>query len=100
MAILALLVALLVGAVTAKRISAPISRVIQAAQLIASGDYAITCYLRKKFSNNTLFYRIQRNMISLNRDQSMESGFGLLDTEIIELGQKNLELRNDYRLIL
>jgi AcrR family transcriptional regulator len=42
-------------------------------------------------------YRIQ-NMISLSRDQSMESGIGMLETEIIELGQKSSELRNDLPL--
>ncbi|MGE5583519.1 MAG: sensor histidine kinase [Bacillota bacterium] len=38
-AILALLIALIVGSFTAKRISAPIARVINAAQQIADGDY-------------------------------------------------------------
>jgi AcrR family transcriptional regulator len=44
-------------------------------------------------------YRIQ-NMISLSRDENIESGMGLLGTEIIELGQKDNEIRNDMPLDL
>jgi two-component system sensor histidine kinase BaeS len=40
-AVLALIMALIVGAVTAKRISSPIAQVIGAAQLIADGDYEV-----------------------------------------------------------
>jgi AcrR family transcriptional regulator len=39
-------------------------------------------------------YRIQ-NMLSLSRDESTESGFGLLGTEIIRLGQSSGEIRSD-----
>ncbi|MGE5583813.1 MAG: TetR/AcrR family transcriptional regulator [Bacillota bacterium] len=51
----------------------------------------------KEIFEKYFVYRIQ-NMISLSRDQSTESGLGLLETELIELGQKGAELRNDLPL--
>ena len=51
----------------------------------------------KEIFEKYFVYRIQ-NMISLSRDQSMDSGIELLGTEIIELGQQSLELRTDLPL--
>jgi AcrR family transcriptional regulator len=53
-------------------------------------------------SENEIFekyfvYRIQ-NMLSLQQDEKMESGFRRLGTEIIILGQNSGELRNDLPL--
>ena len=49
---------------------------------------------QKEIFEKYFVYRIQ-NMISLSQDEGIESGFGLLGTEIIELGQKSAEIRND-----
>lgn len=42
-------------------------------------------------------YRI-RMMISLRQEESVKSGFGLLGSEIIKLGQKSGEIRSDLTL--
>lgn len=46
-----------------------------------------------------LVYQI-RNMIALHPDESEKSGIKLLATEIIQLGQKSTEIRNDLPLDL
>lgn len=46
-----------------------------------------------------LVYRI-RNMIALHPDESEKSGIKLLATEIIQLGQKSTEIRNDLPMDL
>jgi signal transduction histidine kinase len=71
-AILTLLLALLVGVVTAKRISSPISRVIQAAQLIASGNYAIKCYQKDNIKEiNQLNAAINELASTLQKQESL-----------------------------
>jgi len=48
----------------------------------------------KEIFERFFVYRVQ-NMLSLSRDPDTESGIGLLGIEIVRLGQKNLELRDD-----
>lgn len=42
-------------------------------------------------------YRV-RNMVSLRQEETAKSGFALLGSEIIQLGQKNGEIRSDLTL--
>ncbi|TCL76863.1 TetR family transcriptional regulator [Hydrogenispora ethanolica] len=49
---------------------------------------------QKEIFEKYLIYQIQ-NMISLHPDAGVKSGFELLGSEIIELGQKNGEIRSD-----
>lgn len=49
---------------------------------------------QKEIFEKFLVYRMQ-NMVSFHQDESVKSGIHLLITEIIELGQKSSEIRND-----
>lgn len=53
----------------------------------------------KEIFEKYFIYRI-KNMIALRPDESEKSGIELLATEIIQLGQKNAEIRNDLPLDL
>lgn len=52
---------------------------------------------QKELFEKYLVYRMQ-NMVSFHQDDSVKSGFYLLGTEIIELGQKSGEIRDDLPL--
>jgi AcrR family transcriptional regulator len=52
---------------------------------------------QKEIFERYFVYRIQ-NMISLKQDESAQSGLYFLEIEIIELGQKNDEIRKDLPL--
>jgi AcrR family transcriptional regulator len=49
---------------------------------------------QKEIFEKYIIYRM-RNMVSFHLDESVKSGFHLLVAEIISLGQKNAEIRND-----
>ncbi len=65
------------------------SRVTQTLNELMQGVQAQKDIFEKYF-----IYRIQ-NMISLQQDESAQSGLYLLEAEIIELGQKEAEIRTD-----
>jgi AcrR family transcriptional regulator len=53
--------------------------------------------LQKEIFEVYFTYRI-RNMVSLRQEETVKSGFALLGSEIIQLGQKNGEIRSDLTL--
>lgn len=50
---------------------------------------------QKEIFENYLVYQM-KNTISLQKEESEKSGIELLATEIIQLGQRNAEIRKDY----